>query len=322
MRQPRRIGITGLDTEYGIRLAERLLGWDDPPTLVGLDLNRPLRLAGRVDFYPVDLTSPTADVALAERLAGEGVEVLIHLAFRNSPTPDIEEDHELETIGSLHVLNAVAAAQLSRLVVASSTMLYGAHPDNPNFLSEGHPLRGHPDAHCVQNRIEVEHLLSDWSDRHLDTEVTVLRSGWTLGPSRGNYVSRFFEASVIPTVMGFDPLVQLMHEDDLIDVYEEAIRNSHPGVWNVVGREALPLSALIAMAGKRRLPIPSPVLYRMSKISFLEQTGDRPAGFFDYLRYLWMADGERTWKEFGEPLYSTREAWSAFVSSRRMQNVR
>ncbi|MDG2050883.1 MAG: NAD-dependent epimerase/dehydratase family protein [Myxococcota bacterium] len=318
MKSPSRIAVTGLNSEDGVRIVERLLSRDPAAKIMGLDLSRPLRLAGKIDFHALDLTSPTADVVLAERLAAEGVEVLVHLAFRSSPTPDIEEDHELETIGSLHVMNAVAAAKLPRLVVSSSTMLYGARPDNPNYLSESHALRGHPDAHCVQNRVEVENLLADWSARNAETEVTILRSGWVVGPSRSNYISRFFEAPVIPTVLGFDPLLQLLHEDDLLDVYEESILHSHPGIWNVVGREALPLSTLVALAGKRRLALPSPLLYRATDFPSIEQTGDRPAGFFDYLRYLWVADGERAWAEFGDPVYSTQEAWSSFVSSRRL----
>ena len=317
MTAPNRIAVTGLNSPHGIRLVERLLSRGPELKVIGLDLDRPLRLAGKIDFHPLDLTSPTADVILAERLATESVDVLVHMAFRSSPTPDIEEDHELETIGSLHVMNAAAAAKLPRLVVSSSTMLYGARPDNPNYLSESHALRGHPEAHCIQNRVEVENLLADWSVRNTSTEVTILRSGWVMGPSRGDYVSRFFEAPVIPTVLGFDPLLQLLHEDDLLDVYEESILHSHPGIWNVVGREALPLSTLVALGGKRRLALPSPLLYRVTDFPSIEQTGDRPAGFFDYLRYLWVADGEKAWAEFGSPLYSTQEAWSSFVASRR-----
>ena len=57
----------------------------------------------------------------------------------------------------------------------------------------------------------------------------------------------------------------------------------------------------------------------MPSIPSQGQTGDLPAGFFDYLRYLWIADGDRGWKAFGEPVYTTKEAWISFVSSRRME---
>jgi UDP-glucose 4-epimerase len=322
LAEPACVGITGLDSHFGQRLAERLLERPGGPRIVGLDLHRPLRLAGKLDFHAVDLTDPTADGRLAELLANEGVEALIHLAYRSSPTPDLEGDHELETIGSLHVMSACGAAKVQRLVMASSTMVYGAHPDNPNFLSESHALRGHPDAHCVQNRVEVEALLAEWTPRHPDMEVTVLRSCWALGPERRDHIARYFERPVVPTVIGYDPLLQLIHEEDLLDVYEEAILGQHPGVFNIVAPGVLPLTTLLSLAGKRRLPLPAPLLYRLSDYPAQGQTGDRPAGFFDYLRYLWIADGERGWQEFGMPSYSTREAWISFVSAKRLQRYR
>jgi hypothetical protein len=70
------------------------------------------------------------------------------------------------------------------------------------------------------------------------------------------------------------------------------------------------------LAGKRALPLPSPLVYRLANYPSQGQTGDPPAGFYDYLRYLWVADGERGWAAFGEPVYSTREAWISFVSAR------
>jgi UDP-glucose 4-epimerase len=313
---PRCIAITGLQTFLGQRLAERLLEAPGGPRVVGLDLHRPQRLEGRLRFYRLDLTNPTADVDVAEILQREGVEVLVHLAFRQSPTPDVEYDHELETIGSLHVMHACSAAKLRRLVVASSTMLYGPRPDNPNFLTESHALRGHPQAHCVQNRVEVEELLTEWARRHPDTEVSVLRHCWIMGPTYVDHVVRYFERRIVPVMLGYDPLLQFVHEEDLVHAFERATLESHPGVFNVVGKEVLPLSTLLALAGKRALRLPSPLVYRLATYPSHGQSGDPPAGFYDYLRYLWVADGDRGWAAFGEPVYSTKEAWIAFVSAR------
>jgi len=264
VKEPGCIAITGLRTFLGQRLAERLLRIPEGPRVVGLDLYRPQRLEGRLRFYRLDLTDPTADADAAEILEREGAEVLVHLAFRSSPTPDQEYDHELETIGSLHVMHACSAAKLRRLVVASSTMLYGPRPDNPNFLTESRPLRGHPQAHCVQNRIEVEELLTDWARRHPETELSVLRHCWVMGPSYADHVVRYFERQVVPVMLGYDPLLQFIHEEDLVNAFERATLESHPGVFNVVGTEVLPLSTVLALAGKRALPLPSPLVYRLA----------------------------------------------------------
>jgi len=316
------IAVTGLGTFVGRRLVERLLARSPAPRVVGLDVRRPFRLDGRVAFHRVDLTEPTIDGRIAEILAQERVEALVHTAFRNEPTPDLETDHEVETIGSLHVMHACAEAKVRRLVVASSTMLYGPRPDNPNFLSEAHPLRGHPDAHCVANRAEMEGLLGEWSLRHPDTEVTVLRHAWIMGPNVWNRVVRYFSLPVVPMVLGYDPLLQFVQEEDCLHAFERATSEPHPGTYNVVGSGVVPLSTLLRLAGKRILPLPSPLLYRMAYYPSQTQTGDPPAAFYDYLRWLWVADGARGFDAFGEPVYTTKEAWISFVSSRRMRRYR
>lgn len=319
---PSCIAITGLDTYFGKRLAVRLLARPRPPVIVGLDVRRPYRLEGRIRFHRVDLTTPDAGGRLAEFLTREHVEAVVHAAFRRDPTPDLDYDHELETVGSLHVLHACAAAKISRLVWLSSTMLYGPRPDNPNFLSETHPLRGHPDAHGVRNRVEAEGLVDGWRQRHPDTEVTVLRYCWPMGPSYDDHVVRHFARPVVPTLLGYDPLLQFVHEDDALDALERSVTERHPGVYNVVGRGVLPLSTLLSLAGKRSLPLATTLLYRLARWNAERTTGDPPSAFYDYLRWLWVADGERGWSAFGEPAYSTREAWISFVSSRRMRRYR
>ena len=322
MNSPGVIAITGLGSYLGRSLVRRLLQRSPELRIVGLDRRRPFRLDPLVRFHSVDLKEPTADSRVAEVLAEERAEAVVHTAFRSEPTADLEMDHELETIGSLHVMNACAAAKVRRLVVASSTMLYGPWPDNPNFLREESPLRGHPDAHSVNDRVEVESLLADWMTRHPDTEVTVLRTCWILGPHYSDRVTRYLSLPVVPKLLGYDPLMQFVHEEDCLHAFEAATLAPHPGVFNVVGRGVLPLSTILRLAGKRVLSLPAPLLYRMAYYPSQSQTGDPPDGFYDYRRHLWVADGARGWDAFGEPFYTTKEAWIAFVSAIRMRRYR
>jgi 1-acyl-sn-glycerol-3-phosphate acyltransferase len=158
-----------------------------------------------------------------------------------------------------------------------------------NYLT-GNPLRGFW-MHAVRDRIEVERLLDAWRERHPDVEVTVLRACWPIGPTFTSQVVRYFSLPVVPLPLGYDPLLQLVHEQDLLDAYEHALLTSRPGVFNVVGAGVLPLSTLFRLARKRTIPLPAPLLDRVSYLPAEGQTGDPPAAFFDYLRYLWVADG-------------------------------
>jgi UDP-glucose 4-epimerase len=319
---PGTIAFTGLGSFLGRRLLGRVADRAPRVRRVAIDRRRPWGIDPGVAFHAVDLTEPTANGQLAEILEKESVEVLLHTAFRSEPSADLEQDHELETIGSLHVLNACAAARVGRIVFASTTRVYGPRPDNPNFLSEDHPLRGHPDAHNVCNRVEAEGLVRDFATRHPDVEVSVLRPCFIMGPTYEDPVVRYLGGRTVPVVMGYDPLLQFVHEEDCLRAFEIALLEGRPGTYNVVGRGVLPLTTLLRTAGRRVLPVPAPILFRLGQIPAQAQTGDPPSAFFDYLRYLFVADGERGWEAFGEPDYSTLEAWMSFVSSRRMRRYR
>lgn len=319
---PATIAFTGLGSFLGRRLLPRVGARAPELRRVGVDLQRPWGLERSAAFHTVDLTDPTANGRLAEVFDKEGVEAVLHAAFRSEPTPDLEYDHELETIGTLHLLNACAAARVRRIVIASTTMVYGPRPDNPNFLTEDHPLRGHPDAHNVQNRIQAEALARDFAERHPDVEVSVLRACWVMGPTYEDGWVRYLGLPTVPVVMGYDPLIQFVHEEDYLRAFETALLDGRPGVYNVVGRGVLPLTTLLRMAGRRVLPIPTPILYRLGAVPAEAQTGDPPAAFYDHLRYLFVADGERGFAAFGEPEYTTLEAWMSFHSSRRMRRYR
>jgi len=170
--------------------------------------------------------------------------------------------------------------------------------------------------------VEAERLVAAWRARHPGVEVSVLRPCWIAGPGYEDAVTRYFSRGVVPTLLGYDPLLQFVHEDDCLHALETALLDGRPGTFNVVGRGVVPLSTLLRTAGKRPLPIPPQLLYRLGSYPSQAQTGDPPAGFYDYLRYLWVADGERGFAAFGEPEYTTLEAWMSFVSSRRMRRYR
>jgi UDP-glucose 4-epimerase len=143
-----------------------------------------------------------------------------------------------------------------------------------------------------------------------------------MGPTYWDHVVRYFARPIVPTLLGYDPLLQFVHEEDCLRAFEKATLEPHPGIFNVVGTGVLPLSTILRLAGRRSVALPAALLYRLGASPAEGQTGDRPDGFYDYLRWLWVADGERGWKAFGEPIYTTREAWISFVSARRMRRYR
>ena len=317
------VAITGLGTFTGAHVAERLLEQNPPPRVIALDLRLPRRLEGRVRYHRVDLTEPTADSLVAEILEKERCETVLHTAFFSDGYPDLEYSHELEVVGSLHVMNAAAAAGVRKLVVTSTAQVYGPHPDNPNFLSEDHPLRPQRAAHSLRDRAEVEGLLRIFAQRHRAMVVTSLRPCWIVGPSYESVVTRRFESSRVVTLLGYDPLLQFLHELDWLDAVELALERDAPGTFNLAGDGVLPLSTLLRLAGKSSFPLPHPLLYRATYLDSIARTGDAPAALLDYLRFLWVVDTRRAREQLGfDPLYTTKEAWMSFIVARKLRGYR
>src|SRR5258706_574408 len=127
------------------------------PRVLALDIRPPaLAPGGKVEFVKVDLTQPTVDGELATLLERHRVDTFVHGAFLSHPTHASEWAHELEDVGTMHVLNACAGVEPRRLVMISTTLVYGAHAKNPNFLTEGSELRGHRDSRFVNDKVAAE----------------------------------------------------------------------------------------------------------------------------------------------------------------------
>lgn len=322
MEQPRCVALTGIDTFFGRRLIESLSAHSDRVRLIGLDSHDRPRPASGVQAHRVDLSEPGVASQIAEILGKQQADTLVHLAFKSLPSADREADYQSDVAGSLEVLNACAEANVRRLIIPSTTMCYGARLENPHQLREDAALHGHDGAHWVSHRVEVERSVARFCESHPDREVTVLRHCWIMGPRFVDSFVRYFDSDWVPTLLGHDPLLQFVHEDDLLALFERSILESHPGVFNVVGEGVLPLSGYLRLAGKRNLALPQMLLSATGGSPIPLSSSDSVDGFYDYLKYMWVASGDRAREEFGPLTYTSREAWTAMVSARRLQRYR
>src|SRR5476649_1436195 len=148
------VAMTGACTFLGHELLRRLE--EDPrySRVLALDIRPPaLGPTGKVQFVKIDLTQPTVDGELATLLQREDVDTFVHGAFLSHPTHAADWAHELEDVGTMHVLNACAGVEPRRLVMISTTLVYGADPKNPNFLVEDAELLGHRDSRFINDKV-------------------------------------------------------------------------------------------------------------------------------------------------------------------------
>lgn len=316
------VAITGACSFLGRNLVGLLEEDDRIAKIVVLDIARPATARDKTRFYETDLTQASVDSRMAEILHAEGVDTFVHLAFLASPSPAIAWAHELESVGTMHVLNACREGAIRKLVMRSSTLVYGPHPTNPNFLTEDHPARGLRGAHFIQDKIEAEAQVRAFASARSDCHVTILRLAPLLGPNVNNHVSRWLSRRLVPTVLGFDPLVQFLHEVDAIAALRLAMERDVSGTFNIVGDGVLPISTVTKLAGRLSIPLPYTMLKQVASLLWTAQMVEAPPAFVAMLRYLCVADGARAREELGfVAAYSSRDAVLDFESALRLREA-
>jgi UDP-glucose 4-epimerase len=322
--KPRRtVAVTGAASLLGNNLVGLLEEDDRVSRIVAIDVHAPATAGHKSRLYEVDLTQAVAEERIGEILGAERVDTLVHLAFLESPTHARAWAHELESVGTMRLLNAARQSAVRKVVMWSQTMLYGAHPTNPNFLSERHALRAPLDEPFFADKIEAEAEANRFAQRAAGVSVVILRTAPLLGPDVGNYVSRYLARRLVPTIMGYDPLLQFLHEADAMAAFLLAIFRDVAGTFNVVGDGVLPLSMVIKLAGRVAFPVPHPLAPPLLGMLWLAQAAEAPPSLLDYLRYVCVADGEKAASGLGfRAAYTSREALIDHASAQRLRDVR
>lgn len=305
---PRVVAVTGAFGSLGRRVVRLLEQDPDVDRVVTVDVRGAMDLAAadgeptdprrylethrRLSAHSVDLTAAGADRELATIFANERVGSVLHLAFLSSPTHALEMAHELETIGTMYVLHACAEARVGQLVSLSTAMCYGARPDNPAWITEDQPLRP-PPSRSLRDKAEADAQVRRFAEEQRDVVVALARVGAVLGTAPDHFWTRTFARPVVPAVLGYDPLMQLLLADDATAAIHAIWKARARGPLNVVGRGVLPLSHILTRLGKAPLYLPAGLGRTLVKALWSAQLVDMPPRFLDYLRWSWVCDGER-----------------------------
>ena len=133
----------------------------------------------------------------------------------------------------MHVLAAAGALGLKRLIFPSLTALYGARPNGPALITEATLLAGCPGSRFINDKVEVENQLHAFRTAHPLMQVLVLRFAPIVGPTSDNPITRWLRTRIVPTLLGFDPLWQVLHEEDAADALHAALFTEAAGAFNV-----------------------------------------------------------------------------------------
>ena len=315
MTEERVLLVTGVAGYWGWRVAARLVS--EPGTrVIGLDRERPEKGIQGLDFVQADVRNPL----LAELLETEGVDAVCHLAFVETTRPQ-EAAYDLNVVGTTKVLEACAEAHVRKVVLQSSTAIYGARPGNSAFLGEDHALRGSLTWGSVRDLIDVEKFCQGFRRQAPEVQVTILRFASIVGPSVDTPLTRFLKDPGTVSLLGFDPRMQIIHEDDVVEALVHAMKADVPGVFNVAATDVLPLNKMRGLAGKP--PVAVVHLLAYWGMGLRGGAGKRVQRHLplepDYLRYPWVADLRRMQEELGfEPYYTAEDTVRQFAERCQM----
>jgi UDP-glucose 4-epimerase len=255
--QTRRVLVTGLSTYWGGRLAQALESFEQIEAIVGVDSRSPNRELERTEFVKVSnqhsllariVRAAEIDTVIDTRLVVDSMTAPRHLA------------HENNVIGTMNILAACTGSDspVRKFVFKSSAHYYGSEQDDPAFFTE-EMRRPHPPRTALERDIvEAEQAVGEFAERNSEVTVTVLRCANVLGPDVDTAFTRMFRLPLVPMVLGFDPRMQFVHEDDVVHALEHAAFHLAPGIYNAAADGVLALAEAISLLGKRPLPVLPP----------------------------------------------------------------
>lgn len=316
MTAGKRILITGVSKYLGLRLAKRFGEDDRVDAVIGVDLDEPPFPIEKLEFVRADIRSPLIVRVLESTL----VDTIVHtnISSRPSRVGGRSQLKENNVIGTLQLLAAAQRAQrVDRVIMKSSTAVYGLGPKEPSIVLEDHDSRR---AHLFgygKDCSEAETYVRDFGRRRPDVEVIILRTQNLIGPTVHTNMTDYLSLPFLPSVLGYDPRLQLVHEEDAVEAFAVATRDAPRGIYNISGEGVVYLSKAARMLGKLQVPVLYPagrvasaVLRRMDLVDF-------PTDQLQFLVFGRVVDFGRATDTFGfTPRYTTEEAIADFRDHR------
>ncbi len=314
---PNRVLITGVSNPLGAEVARRLASL--VPFLFGCDVADPVSALEEMDFVHAD----TRHAVIGKLVRQLRIDTVVHLAVMVDSPHDERSIHETDVIGTMNVLAGCAApsSYVRKLVVKSSQAIYGAGPGDPSFFSEDMAGTDKPVSSITRDVLEMEQLVSEFALRHESCDVSVLRLGFRV--SEDTALAHYLSLPIVPTFAGFDPRLQLLHEDDAAEVIVRAAMGAHPGVFNVAGGGVVLLSQAIAIMGGRPAPILPPYGQWVARLALRGLTRVQvQAHLADVIAFGSVMDCTRLRKEFGwAPEYTSRAVMDGLARGKDVEVI-
>ena len=304
--------ITGISGGQGRLLARRLT---ENYEVCGVDRVPWEGHPSEIRVYELDVRKKKFEDVIRTELPTAIVHMGLIRHFRTSE----RVRHDVNVRGTKQLLDHCVHHGVQRLVVLSSSYVYGAFPENPYYMDEDSPLsasRSYPE---IRDLVEVDTLASAFLWRYPHIRTCVLRPVNVLGRYVHSMIGAYLRERRVPTVMGFDPMMQFVHEEDLSEAIVSTLEHGLQGVFNVVGPGEVPLHTAIRECGGIQLPVPELLARPLFERLFRWGLSPYPPGAMDFLKYPITVSGNRFVDATGfRPLFGLEEIFASVGASEEL----
>jgi len=301
--------ITGGSGYIGTRLVELLSRREDTDKIVIADVVPPRgAYQPKTEFERVDVRDRGG---VHEALKRANPDVLVHLAFILNPSHDEAFMYEVDVNGTHNVLEAASAVGIRQVLVVTSAVAYGAFPDNPDPITEDHPVRGVARFSYARDKTESDRIVQLWALQHPDVVTAIVRPCIVFGPSVDNYLVRLWTKQPFAVDAGnLDGTIQFVHEDDVVEAISRLLLGRHAGQFNMSpeGLMTLRECAEVLDTTVRKMPLWA---YRsLAKVMWRLRLSEAPPGQIDFALYPWIVSNEKLKSTLDwTPRYTSRETF-------------
>ena len=307
--------VTGVSRDIGRRFARTAAADPSIDRVIGVDVVPPRGDIGGVSFVRADIRNPV----ISKVIAKEDVDTVVHMSVIATPGSAGGRNtmKELNVIGTMQLLAACQAAPgVRRLVVKSTTTVYGASSRDPAMFTEDMGPKRLPRSGYAKDVNEVEGYVRGFARRRPDVAVAMLRAANVIGPHVVSPITSYFRLPVVPTVLGFDPRLQFLHEDDLLAVLRHAATTEISGTFNVAGDGVLMLSQALRRLERTSVPLPGFAVGRTGSVLRSARLADFSPEQIGFLTFGRGVDTTRMRTDLDfHPRFTTAGAFEDFAAS-------
>ena len=267
----------------------------DNYNIVAVDFRQLTYLTDDIPSYKIDFNKRDFE----DLFKHHEFDSIIHLG-RISPNEEtLLRRYNANVLGTQKLLDLSHKYGISNIIVMSTFHVYGASPYNPALIDETSPPKAAELTMDLVDSVELENLANIYLWRYPDLNITILRPCNIVGPGLKNTISRLLSSRYAPVLMGFSPIMQFIHIDDMADAIALAHSKCHKGVYNVAPNDWIAYQEALEMSGCTEIPIPSipPIVPKM--LMTLLNLKMFPPYLINFFKYPVVINGNAFTEKFG-----------------------